>query len=104
MITERVLSLVEIIKRYRKSQKPEDLAEFPVPFLNLLNVGKLNGTLFILNGQHRLTAFQTFGINFDICYTLKECETLDDMKEYIREINTHLPQEEIMRAENTMTP
>ena len=102
IISERVLSLIETIKRYRKSQTPEDLAVYPVPFLNPLNVGKFNGTLFILDGQHRLTALQTIGINFDVCYTLKECETLDEMKEYFREINTHLPQEEIMRAENTM--
>jgi len=103
---ERVARLVAEIKHYRNTETKENLEKFPVPFLNTLNIANLRGKFYIVDGQHRFAAYldvyKREKVDFNVCYILKDCKTLQDMKTYFIDINTQLAQQEVMFALSSM--
>ena len=103
---DRVATLLESIQEYRQNASPQVLADFPVPFLNPFNIGKHGSDIYIIDGQHRLEALKLALAQDDkiggalLSYVLKECADLASLKEHFRDVNTHLPQNEIMILEN----
>lgn len=104
---ERVKHLSETIEEYRSDETNKaDLGSFPVPYLGRLHIGRLGQSYYVLDGQHRVQAllrwYEAHKVDFPVHLVIRECNDLDQMKEYFRSINNHLPQEDIMAFESTM--
>jgi hypothetical protein len=82
-IDERVLYFYNKIKNSKE-----------VPFLSMLYFGNFEGKNYLLDGQHRYLAYKNFyknnnNQNFNVCFTIKKCDTLDTLKQYFRDLNNN---------------
>lgn len=90
-IEERVNYFYNKIIQYALSEKYS--INYPIPFFNMIYCTLYEKTLYILDGQHRFYAYEKYHRetkrDFNIVLNVKSCNTLDEVKEYFRELNNN---------------
>jgi hypothetical protein len=103
-IEERINYFYNIIIKYVIKNKEEELKDYPVPFLNMIYCSKYENKVYILDGQHRYKAYLQYynetQKDFNIIINVKECYSIDEIKEYFKELNNNFISENLVLEDN----
>lgn len=105
-IEERINYFYNIIIKYIITKTVETLNKYPVPFLNMIYCCKYDNKIYILDGQHRYKAYYKYynetKKDFNVVLNIKECITIDEIKEYFRELNNNYVLHNLILEDNDL--
>jgi hypothetical protein len=77
-----------------------------IPFLNLIHCVNFDNKYYIVDGQHRFYAykkyFDIYKNDFNITIAIKDCTTLQEVKDYFIDLNNNFQLHDIILDENDL--
>lgn len=99
IVQERIDEYVQKIQDHYEDYQQGKHKEL-IPYLGLLSIGMIDTQYNILDGQHRFRAYESFynkyktntsSIDFNIQYSLKICQSSEEILQYFYQLNCNTP-------------